>query len=616
MEHQTGRGIGSTRLHSHSRFLMKPKRFLFKSNLHAKLLTILFASLLLGLSIVGTALYYKSKSILHDGVRDVLTQYAELAEQSLDLDKIRENDIEYLKDFVNKKSLTVNCRLTIIGADGWVLADSEIPISQLDRVENHINRPEVQESLVHTIGFNMRKSDTIGLDLLYLSKLIHSDGENIGFLRLAMSAIETNRMLSVARRYFIGGGLLIFLISAIMVTWLSRKFRSNLEQIIHKAKSISEGDLKTRIHIDTNDEFRDLGSSLNEMAAALSKYLRRVARERRELDTVLSSIQEGIIAIASDKTIIFYNNISLELLSLPIEDVVGKHYYHVFRNRHLESLVDNFFENPVYISDELKTDHLTLEVFLTAFHFEELPEKGVVIVIRDITSFKKLEKIRTDFVANVSHEFKTPLAAIRGYAETLQDHGIRDQELAKKYVSRIINRTIQLEHLVTDLLGLARVERMQNLRLQAFDPGPVLQEVVREFGDLADEKNLEIKLSNNENGTLIMGIPEMFHAILSNLVDNAVKYTPEGGKVFVSSSINEGNCIFSVRDTGIGIPANEHRRIFERFYRVDRDGSLSPGTGLGLSIVKHLVELQDAEIWLTSQLQSGSIFSIKFPTAE
>ncbi|HQV33729.1 MAG TPA: ATP-binding protein, partial [Calditrichia bacterium] len=289
--------------------------------------------------------------------------------------------------------------------------------------------------------------------------------------------------------------------------------------------------------------------------------------------------------------------------------------YQIIRNEHLNSLLESFLAKPVLISDEVRLDdNRTLEAVIAPVRMHNSEEVGAVMVLRDISHFKKLEKIRTDFVANVSHEFKTPLAAIRGYAESMLDWGLEDEEISRKYLRKVLKQSHQLENLVADLLQLARIERLQNIELSPFNPHPLLNDIVHQYAELATSKQLEFTYQEPTEPALVPGDPEMFRSIIVNLVDNAIKYTPEGGRVSLSVNTTSNHIIFSVADTGLGIPEKYQSRIFERFYRMDKARSRAiGGTGLGLSIVKHLCELQNAQVSVKSSQDEGSIFYVKFP---
>jgi two-component system phosphate regulon sensor histidine kinase PhoR len=333
---------------------------------------------------------------------------------------------------------------------------------------------------------------------------------------------------------------------------------------------------------------------------------------------VLSSINEGIMAISPDKRIIFYNNRALQLLHINLTNPANEAYYTVIRHQHLVSLIDKFLQTAVVITDEITTYEGNIyEVVLTPFEMAFGDQTGAVLVIRDITQYKKLEQVRKDFVANVSHEFKTPLAAIRGYAETLLDWALDDDKMNRKYVTKIVKQSHHLENLVQDLLELARVERLSSADLTPFNPLPILREVVNEFQEKARLKQQTLYWQPKTAAMQILGDPQMFRSIFVNLLDNAVKYTPEGGKIMLDIEKESATALFMVRDTGIGIPQKEQSRIFERFYRVDKARSQAvEGTGLGLSIVKHMTELQQAEIWLQSRVNEGSCFYLRFKLAD
>lgn len=583
-----------------------------KSSLRFKFISILVVSLLLGLSVIGAGLYYQFSLFLNEQVQEVLSQYTGVAEQSLDIQKIIKEDGDYLDRYVEQISQMVNCRVTVMNINGAVLADSEVLRETIPFVENHFNRPEVQESLEKGEGTFRRRSATVGLKLLYYCRLLKSEGENIGFLRLAFFADRTDHMLATARYYFMGGGILIIIISSGLVVVLSRKINRDLAELSGKAKRIADGDLKTKIDISSKDELEILAKQLNEMSAKLSENMQKLSEDRREMDTVLYSVHEGIIAIGANKKVSFLNRVARELLDSGSENYVGKDYHDLIQHKHLHALISRFFTNHTRIHDEIKTeDGIFLEVEIVPF--KKPAQTGAVTVLRNITDYKKLEKVRKDFVANVSHEFKTPLAAIRGLAETLLDWGLHNPKVNQKYLSKIIKQSHRLENLVSDLLELARIERLKSIPLEEFDAIPLTKEIITEYSEQASLKQQDIHAEFNQDRVIIYGDSEMFRSMISNLVENAIKYTPEGGKITISTELENDHVLFNVSDTGIGIPLKMQSRIFERFYRVDKARSSEMGgTGLGLSIVKNLAELQEAQVGVKSEINEGSCFWVKF----
>jgi len=329
---------------------------------------------------------------------------------------------------------------------------------------------------------------------------------------------------------------------------------------------------------------------------------------------VISSINDAIVAIGNDKRIVFYNQISVKLFNIISNEFEGEYYYDLFLNKHLISLIERFFEKPFVLNDEIiLEDGRILEVVINPFKLMNMSETGAVMVARDVTNYRKLEKVRRDFVANVSHEFKNPLASIQGYAETLLDWAMDDPKVNRKYLEKIVRQTGNLEHLVTDLLQLARVEGLQRIEMKSFDPVPILKELKFDFSELTTTKKIGLNQVIDEKPIKISGDPEMFRTIMANLIDNAIKYSQEGGEVTISTKSENGFIEFSVKDTGIGIPQKYISRIFERFFRVDKARSRDVGgTGLGLSIVKHMAELQRLKYGVESEVNAGSRFWVRF----
>jgi len=584
-------------------------------NIRSKLLSIIIISLFTGLIVVGYIMFNQFESYLYENIRRVLKEYVELAEQSFDASKLMQRDLQYLKQFVDEKGKAIDCRITIMNDSGEVLADSEIPIENLKKIENHLHRPEVQEAIRTHYGFSRRHSVTIDRDLLYFCKTLKHGNELTGFIRIAMFAERTNKMLSDFRYYFMISGLFVILISAISVILLSFGINRNVDKVIGFAHDIANGELDKTINIRTNDELHELGDILNKMAVKLSNFLKKLNREQQDLNTVLSSINEGLLAIGSDKKIIFYNENIFQLLDINKQNIATENYDEIIQDSHINSLLIKFFDKPLFLSDELKTENdKFLEVTITPFEREYPDSMGAVMVIKDITQYKQLEKIRRDFVANVSHEFKTPITAIRGYAESLLDWGLKDKNVNKKYMKKIIKQSQQLENLVTDLLQLANIERMQDTQLSCFSPSLIIGELLEEYLDVAEKKKITITSDFNKACPKIVGNPEMFHSILSNLIDNAIKYSHENGVVHIFTDIDGPYCIFSIKDNGIGIPQKYQKRIFERFYRVEKNRSREMGgSGLGLSIVKHIIELHNSKITVQSKVGEGTEFKFNLP---
>ncbi|NOX36310.1 MAG: HAMP domain-containing protein [Calditrichaeota bacterium] len=597
------------------------KTFLSQKRLLHQLLIILVLSLLIG-QLVGIFLFYfQFRSFLFNEKQDELRRYIQIARKSLDMSRLVQRDTFYLKQFADDLARRVNCRVTFIDTNGNVLADSEVPIPQIPLLENHLNRPEVQQSLKQGWGYDLRLSASIHRELLYCSRRLDFQGQTVGFLRLAYFAGQIYDILTLARWVFFLGGAMVLAVSAFLVVLLTKRLNRDFGDLTRQAQRLAQGDLTVRSDISNPQELQVLSDTLNTLSERLSRFLSQLERERRELDMILGSINEGIIAIDGERKIVFMNPLARTLLDIPEVEVQGRFYYQIIRSTDLIMLIDKFFEFQSLIHDEFQlADGRILEVSVSAFHLNANGSPGATVVLRDVTAFRRLERVRRDFVANVSHEFKNPLASIRGAAETLLDWALEDPETRQKYVQKILNQAQHLENLVTDLLQLARVEKLERIELTPFHPLPILTELCQEFEELAQKQGLAFRTElSSLSGLRIVGDPEMFRTIMANLMDNAIKYTPRGGKITVSATRlpGEKRVRFSVKDTGIGIPEKYQDRIFERFFRVDKARSrIQKSTGLGLSIVKHMAELQGAQIGLWSREGQGSHFWIDFPLAD
>ncbi|MEL6822189.1 MAG: HAMP domain-containing protein, partial [Calditrichota bacterium] len=371
-----------------------------KPTLQSKLFIIVLLSILFGITSVGTALYFQFSRYLNDQVENVMEQYLLLSETALDKQKLIDLDMQYLKFFAGEQSKVTNCRFTIIDKNGRVLADSEVPFNKLGTLENHLERPEVQLSQKEAFGTDRRLSSTINRQLLYMSKQLTDAGTPIGFIRIAVFAESTDRLLATIRRYSVYGGLIILIISGLLLALLSRRISKNLKSVMQHAENIAGGDFESKLRVDSKDELGSLASALNEMSTRLSTNISKLSREREDLNMVLSSVKEGIMAIDEEGNIILFNDICLEMLKRKKrKNVQDKHFTKVIKNPHLIGLIENFLKHTSLISDELFIeDGSVIEIVISPFSLHQRQRLGAVVVLRDITQFKTLEKIRRDFV--------------------------------------------------------------------------------------------------------------------------------------------------------------------------------------------------------------------------
>lgn len=569
-------------------------------------------SLLLPILLMGAILYiYLEKNLRDYLVRGIAKNLHIQANLARDL-AFEEMD---RKIAPSKAAITIhrelNARVTIIAPDGKVVGDSDISQSNLLNMENHLNRPEVQEALHSGSGEEIRYSTTLHSDMLYVAAALPFEGKK-GVLRLALPLSEVRNTIvtlhSILAAAVVGGVIFAILLSSTLLHFTSRSLKTMASVAMH----LGRGEFGRRIPAMGKDELGELANVMNEMAAKLENQVVNISTERNRLDAILRGMGEGLMVTDAEGTITLVNP-AFKLLFGIADEVEGKPLIHITR---LPALHSGFKGVLTTGSERIEEMTLPLPAEKTVIiHWVPLMESGslygVVAVFHDISDIKKLEKMRRDFVANVSHELKTPVAVIKGYAETLLDGMLQADPLrAKAFLGIIYDHSERLANLITDLLTLSQMET-GNLALEKTSVS--VARAVEHACSLLDQRSRDKKVSlrwESDSTLSVSADPVKLEQVLVNLLDNAIKYTPEGGNVTVSAR-TEGDMIqINVADTGVGIPAKDLSRIFERFYRVDpaRSRELG-GTGLGLSIVKHIIQLHGGSVSVKSVPGKGSTFS-------
>ncbi len=433
----------------------------------------------------------------------------------------------------------------------------------------------------------------------------------IGFLVLGIRL----RILQADYGVFVILAIVMALGLTLIVSKLFLKPIQHMEQV---AQKIVQGDFKSRLSTLRQDEFGDLAAHLNQMSADLQKKVAEIMRDKNELQAILSSMVEGVVVISQDERIVILSAPVYEMLEFRSREVIGKPYWEVIRHEEINSLLKEAMVHRRSIQKEItiispQERHFSVQVSAVLLNSDRL--SGVVAVFHDITNLKRLDRVRAEFVANVSHEFKTPLTTIKGFVETLQDGAVLDKEKAKRFLDIIHKHTERLEYLVNDLLDLASLESPEaptNLELQ--DIGPLIDSAVNLFKKQIEDKSLKLEVAIAKDLPKIPLAQHKIEQVFSNLIDNAIKFTPEGAAVMIQAHHDNGGVRIDFIDTGIGIDAEHLPRIFERFYRVDKGRSRDMGgTGLGLAIVKHIIQNHQGKISVESQPGIGTTFSVFLP---
>ncbi len=504
-------------------------------------------------------------------------------------------------------------RITIIDKQGKVLGDSYESGKALSIMENHRNRPEVASALQDKPGKSIRYSYTIKEEMLYIASPIKYRGEVIGVARLALPLTELRHQQNRILNIVLLGLVLAFIFSLILSFGFANRVSKPLRQIMQIGKSMSKGDFTQRTKIKTRDEIGELGDILNQMSDELSQKIAQISEEKSQLDSILSSMVEGVLAVDSSGRVLLVNKTLSQVFNLSSANY-GKLYYEVIRNPELNQFIQEVLTDPKDKRKEVSFFHPEEKDFMVQSALVEQKRKGsisLLFVFHDITELKKIERVRKDFVANVSHELRTPLTSIKGFVEALRDGAINDPEKSLQFLSIISQHADRMNKIVTDLLQLSRIESKDfTLKIEPFFLKELLDEVFSTLKNFAQEKSQILETSLTSPDLKVSADRHWITQALTNLVDNAIKYTPEKGKIRIEAKDKRESVEIAVIDNGIGIPQKDLPRIFERFYRVDKGRSReSGGTGLGLSIVKHIIEAHGGKVEVKSQEGKGSEFS-------
>jgi two-component system phosphate regulon sensor histidine kinase PhoR len=505
-------------------------------------------------------------------------------------------------------------RLTVIAAGGEVLGDSA---QDYTRMPNHRDRPEIKLALAGREGFITRYSQTLREYLIYVAYPVIVNHRVIGAVRVAKSQQQLRQMV-FRIRLLLSGGILFITALTFCLGWLVvSRITKPIRELQHLATRMSEGDLSGRVRFFGQSELADLGLAFNKMSERLADSFAVIEAEKRKLEVILANLADGILVIDRDLRIILTNPAAQAILGLDAGLSQGRTILEAVLNHHLLDLILKVTQSKAPIESELllhHPHHKQLQVLLAPLKDETGILTGSIVVLHDLTQLRRLERVRQDFVANVSHELRTPITAIKAMTETLLGGGWQNSEMLLRYLRATDQESDRMANLINDLLALARLDSKTEVTIEPFDPVDLINEVKDRFIAVnLPAPSFAVKLPS-ESLPKVNANRDQIKQVLINLLDNAFKYTPAGGKITLSVQLLGERLKIAVADTGIGIPSEDLERIFERFYRVDKARSREEGgTGLGLSIVKHIVENYGGRVEVESTLNQGSVFSFTVP---
>ncbi|TCO79288.1 two-component system histidine kinase PnpS [Marinisporobacter balticus] len=522
--------------------------------------------------------------------------------------------------YAHEYAAEIDTRVTFINKDGMVIGDSEIAQDDLSKIENHLYRPEVQKALEGEIGKSERKSATVDIDYIYITVPIMNNDKIYGVTRLAFPLTEIKKL----NYNLLQNALIAAFCGLLVTTILGYRFTNSVtkpvKEITRTAQKIANGNFNDKVYIKSHDEIGILANTFNIMAEKLNDTISEIRDKNTKLHSTLGSMKEALFAIDKEYKIILINPVAMSLFNIADENVYGKHVLEVIRNNKLHDVLEDILNNKHIGEREIIIDYpetKILKIYTNFIRLDMDPNRiiGVMAVMQDVTEMRKLENMRSEFVANVSHELKTPLTSISGFIETLKNGAMDNEKVRDRFLDIIDIETERLTRLIDDILTLSAIENDKNtIKREEIRINEMINEVNMMAEALAKGKQITYITELEADLPFIYGNRDWFKQMLLNLIENAIKYTPENGQIKVLIYKRYEHVFAVVKDTGIGIPKEDISRLFERFYRVDKARSRKVGgTGLGLAIVKHIVLSFGGEIKVNSKLGKGSEFIVRIP---
>jgi two-component system phosphate regulon sensor histidine kinase PhoR len=511
----------------------------------------------------------------------------------------------------------LDSRVTIIARDGTVIGESHEDRTQMD---NHLNRPEIQDALTSGQGTSIRFSQTILAYMMYVAVPVVEDGDVVGFARISMPLENIDKNITHLQQTLIAVTFAIALVTVVLALWIASRSMQPLRNLTRDVGRISTGDLESiripnQSSLTSQDEIGQLTRSFNSMTIQLRGQLQTLEAERSKMAAVLGVITDGVLIVDENGVVQLINPAAENMFAVKEKDAVGRSVVEVLRHHQLVELWQRSLEldDSQITTLELHPQRLYLQGIATPLG-QALPGR-TLLLFQNLTRLRRLETVRQDFISNISHELRTPLTSLKALTETLQESALDDPPAARRFLQRMETEVDALSLMVSELLELSRIESGRvPLKMQPIQPVELIKQAEERLRLQAERAELKVSLDAAEDLPLVLADPSRLEQVLVNLLHNAIKFTPSGGQIRVTAQAQGDHILFAVEDTGVGIPADDLPRIFERFYKADRARS-GGGTGLGLAIARHLVEAHGGTIWAESVEGKGSTFCFTIPVS-
>lgn len=578
-------------------------------------ITIIISTLIVGV-LVSRQVTENSSQEIHQSLTVRTALLAEIALQSFG-ENLNSINFDKLQTAITELGQSTQSRLTIINVDGVVLADSH---EQTVNMDNHAKRPEITHARESGFGTTSRFSQTLQQQMIYRAQGIYdSKGEIVGFVRVSLALDYLDNKLSELRLIVLWGAVAAALTALFLGFVFAKKISTPLIRMTEVALAISNGDYEKRIAVNRQDEIGQLAKAFNRMAQVSEQRMKEITADNNRLAMIFAGMVEGVIGVDHRQYISHINQAAAGLLDISATNSINRPIWEVVRIPEITQSMELAMDTGQVVKQQLRrateAEDLVVDIYVAALSNDSVGSLGAVIVLNDISELDRLIRVRRDFVANASHELKTPITAIRGLTETILDDVDMEAQVKQNFIEKIQSQNLRLSSLVTDLMTLSRLESdsvEQSHQVVNFS------HLVCQAVKMAEASCLESKqtliLQEPDEDLKVIGDPQALSQMIDNLLDNAIKYSPEGGDIQLSLEKRARWLNLKVRDAGIGISPQYQLRVFERFYRVDKARSRElGGTGLGLSIVKNIAEQHGGSVSLQSQVGAGSTFTVVLP---
>lgn len=539
-----------------------------------------------------------------------LIKETRLIGDSLGIILARNSDRPDLDDLARHWSGLFDGRVTLISADGTVIGESH---EDRTRMDNHLDRVEVQQALAEGLGKSIRYSQTTGYDMLYIASPVSVDGQVVAVARLALPLGQIEQNVAHLQRTFLGTTLLAITLALIIAILIANQVTHPLRSLSQTARQLSTGDREQTLVPPTDDEVGQFAKAFNLRTLQLQSQMEALKSESLKLQSVLQQMTDGVLIVDAQGRVQLANAASERMFEFEEGQVMGRSLAEALRHFQIVELWRNTLQSGESQIAALEFGPKRLSLQCIASPLGSTLPGSTLLLFQDLTRLRQLETVRRDFISNISHELRTPLASLKALTETLQDTALDDPPAARRFLERMDMEVDALAQMVSELLELARIESGKVLlHFKPATPADMVNPAFDRMQLQAERAGVRIELDCPADLPHVLADPPRMLQVLVNLLHNAIKFTPPGGKITLRVRAEGEQVIFGVIDTGVGIPQEDLSRIFERFFKSDR-ARTGGGTGLGLAIAKHLVEAHGGRIWADSVETRGSSFYFSLP---